>query len=69
VVRGRVIATLRRPLVHDNFEGLAISRERGRTIVWLVSDDNQLFLQRTLLLKFALDDGTEKPPNDKPRSP
>ncbi|RHW18786.1 esterase-like activity of phytase family protein [Sphingomonas gilva] len=56
VVRGRVIATLRRPLIHDNFEGLAISEEQGRTIVWLLSDDNQLFLQRTLLLKFAFDE-------------
>lgn len=56
VVRGRVIATLRRPLIHDNFEGIAVGREGGRTIVWLLSDDNQLFLQRTLLLKFRLDE-------------
>lgn len=55
IVRGRVIATLARPLVHDNFEGLAITREQGRTILWLVSDDNHGVLQRTLLLKFASD--------------
>lgn len=54
VVRGRVIATLAHPLVHDNFEGLAVTREQGRTILWLVSDDNHGVLQRTLLLKFAL---------------
>jgi len=55
VVRGREIATLAAPLVHDNFEGLAITREGGATIVWIVSDDNQLFLQRSLLLKFRLE--------------
>lgn len=55
VVRSRVIATLAHPLAHDNFEGLAVTREQGRTIVWLVSDDNQQILQRTLLLKFVLD--------------
>jgi hypothetical protein len=62
VVRGRIIATLAYPLVHDNFEGLAITREQGRTIVWLVSDDNQLFLQRTLLLKFTLTESNGKTP-------
>lgn len=62
VVRGRIIATLAHPLVHDNFEGLAVTRERGRTILWLVSDDNQLALQRTLLLKFALDESNGKTP-------
>lgn len=54
VVEGRTIATLDRPLIHDNFEGVAVGQENGRTIIWIVSDDNQLFLQRTLLLKFAL---------------
>jgi hypothetical protein len=33
-------------------EGLAVTQEGGRTIVWLASDDNLLPLQRTLLLKF-----------------
>lgn len=58
VVRGRLLATLAAPLIHDNFEGVAVTREGGATIVWLVSDNNQqLLLQRTLLLKFRLDDG------------
>lgn len=55
VVRGRLLATLDAPLIHDNFEGVATTVERGRTIVWLVSDDNQSVLQRTLLLKFRLE--------------
>jgi hypothetical protein len=38
----------------DNMEGMSVHQERGRTIVTLVSDDNFSFLQRTLLLEFAL---------------
>lgn len=55
VIRGRPIATLDAPLVHDNFEGIATTREGDDTIIWLVSDDNQLPIQRSLLLKFRLD--------------
>lgn len=56
LVEGTEIATLAAPLIHDNFEGLAVVREGGRTTVWIVSDDNQSWLERTLLLKFRLDD-------------
>lgn len=54
-VRGRVVATLETPLIHDNFEGLAVTVERGQPMLWLVSDDNQTWLERTLLLKFRFD--------------
>lgn len=54
-VRGRDIATLAAPLIHDNFEGVTTTREGAATIIWLVSDDNQLSVQRSLLLKFRLD--------------
>lgn len=54
-VRGAVIAALKAPALHDNFEGLALTSEGGRQIVWLLSDNNQFPLQRTLLLKFALE--------------
>ena len=54
-VQGQVIAALESPLIHDNFEGMALTREGGATIVWLVSDDNTSWFQRTLLLKFRLD--------------
>lgn len=53
-IRPREIATLAAPTLHDNFEGVAATQERGATILWLVSDDNQLPVQRTLLLKFRL---------------
>lgn len=57
-VVGREIATLAAPLLHDNFEALAVTVEEGVTIVWIASDDNELFLQRTLLLKFRLEPGS-----------
>jgi hypothetical protein len=50
----REIATFAAPALHDNFEGIAATQEQGATILWLVSDDNQLPVQRTLLLKFRL---------------
>lgn len=58
VARGRLVAVLDEPLIHDNFEGLAVTREGADLIVWLVSDDNQSALQRSLLLKFRL--GTKR---------
>lgn len=60
VARGRLIATLDSPLIHDNFEGVAVTREGNATILWLVSDDNQMPIQRSLLLKFRLDARTPK---------
>ncbi|WP_082453902.1 esterase-like activity of phytase family protein [Sphingomonas sp. Leaf62] len=53
-LRGRTLARLVPPTLHDNFEAMAITREGGRLILWLASDDNQSMLQRSLLLKFAI---------------
>jgi hypothetical protein len=58
------LATFAPPVLHDNFEGLAITREQGATIVWIVSDDNTSWWQRTLLLKFRL---REERTNETPR--
>ena len=55
VVPGREIARLAAPLIHDNFEGVAVSREGDDTVIWMVSDDNETVLERTMLLKFRLD--------------
>ena len=60
IVDGVLIAVLRPPLNVDNMEGLSVTREGGRTIVWMISDDNQMPMERTLLLKFELMD-TVKP--------
>lgn len=54
VRRGRVVAAFQRPLLHDNFEALALAWEGRRPVLWMASDDNHMFFQRTLLLKFAL---------------
>lgn len=53
-LKARTLARLAPPLLADNFEGIAVTREKGRDIIWVVSDDNHEFFQRTLLLKFAL---------------
>jgi hypothetical protein len=54
-VQGTPIAQLAPPTLHDNFEGLAVTAEGGRPIIWMISDDNFLSWQGTYLLKFALD--------------
>jgi hypothetical protein len=55
---GRRQAELRPPLVGENFEGIAARRgPDGRVLLYLVSDDNFLVLQRTLLLQFSLPPG------------
>jgi hypothetical protein len=55
VLEGELLAEFAPPFLTDNFEGLSVTREGGRTILWIASDDNYINrLQRTLLLKFAL---------------
>ena len=52
---GREIARITGKMTADNFEGLAARRDAaGRTILYVVSDDNYASDQRTLLLQFAL---------------
>lgn len=59
-VSGQVIATLSSPLLVDNMEGIAISRDGANVIVWLISDNNFSIFQRTLLMKFRLSERTNK---------
>lgn len=52
---GVELARLDPPLVVDNFEALAARRgPNGRTLLYLLSDDNFFPLQRTLLLQFSV---------------
>ena len=51
----REIVRFRTPLV-DNLEGLAVAQSGGRTLVYIVSDDNFSTFQRNLLLLFELDE-------------
>jgi hypothetical protein len=53
---GELLAELRPPLTVDNMEGLAARREAatGKTLIYMISDDNYSITQRTLLLMFEL---------------
>ena len=54
-LQGTLLARFQRPLTVDNFEGLAaVQGEDGATLVYILSDDNFNFFQRTLLLLFRL---------------
>ena len=48
------VAILAEPLPSENYEGIAVESDgRGGSVVWLISDDNNSNLQRTLLLRLA----------------
>ena len=53
-LKGRIIASFDEKGLTDNFEGVAISQTAGHTYIWIVSDDNYLWLQHTYLLQFEL---------------
>lgn len=48
------IARFASPSITENFEGIAVTQDGEDTILWMVSDDNQNYVQQTLLLKFRL---------------
>jgi hypothetical protein len=54
LIQGEELADLARPL-SDNMEALSVTQEGGRAILWMASDNNYNSVQRTLLLKFALE--------------
>lgn len=53
-LKGRVIATLAAPILSENAEGLAVTRERGATMLWIVTDNDGWAWRPTYLLKFRL---------------
>jgi hypothetical protein len=53
-VEGKVVARIEPPGVADNFEAIAVSQGRGRSFVWLMSDDNFIAYQQTYLLLFEV---------------
>jgi len=55
VLEGETLLRLEPPWPTDNWEGVAAARVGGRTLVALITDDNENVLQRTLLLLFELD--------------
>ncbi|WP_426959212.1 esterase-like activity of phytase family protein [Muricoccus radiodurans] len=52
-LEGTELVRLEPPLPTDNWEGISAFRHGGRMLVAVLSDDNALFLQRTLLSVFA----------------
>lgn len=55
ILDGAEIARFEGSLTADNMEGIDARRgPSGETLIWLISDDNFSFLQRTLLLMFRL---------------
>lgn len=62
VLPGRLLARLAPPVSVDNMEGVAVApHPAGGWSVYLMADDNQNPLQRTLLLKFHLPAGAVAP--------
>ncbi|MEM7169667.1 MAG: esterase-like activity of phytase family protein [Pseudomonadota bacterium] len=62
---GTEVAEIKPPLIIDNFEGIALHRNaQGELLVTLLSDDNFSFLQRSLLLMFAVDPPQQSAPLD-----
>jgi hypothetical protein len=53
-VVGTLLATIAPPLTVDNMEALAIVPGANGPTLWIASDDNYFFLERTLLMAFAL---------------
>lgn len=56
VLDGEEILRLSAPLPTENYEALATARHGGRTLLAVLSDDNENMLQRNLLLLFAVTD-------------
>ncbi len=60
--RGEVIQHLQGPGFGENFEGIGFVADRAdrrKGSIWVVADDNFSIFQRTLLLRFALDESGE----------
>lgn len=54
LLEGRMLARIAPPLPSDNFEAITVTRQGDDTVVWIMSDDNHEFFQRTLLLKLVM---------------
>lgn len=60
--KSHIISTFASPILSDNFEGITTSVENGKTIIWMISDNNFNIFQRTILMKLALN--PKKPLNN-----
>lgn len=60
-VRGQEVAALAGGAYAENWEGVTATVERGRTVLWLVSDSDTAFLQHSKVAKFVLLDTPNGP--------
>ncbi|WP_298466868.1 esterase-like activity of phytase family protein [uncultured Erythrobacter sp.] len=65
----RVLAEIAPPLTIDNFEGIAVRQHRGKTFLYLASDNNFSSNQRNLLMKFEVRGATPAPLATAPTGP
>lgn len=49
--RGKTVADITAPVPSENYEGMAIDSRGDTPVIWLISDDNTMRYQRTLLLR------------------
>lgn len=57
VLEGRELYTLEPPLLVDNYEGITVwRRQDGRSVAYIVADDNFSMIQATLLMAVLLPD-------------
>ncbi len=49
---GPIVARLDGDVLGENFEALSVDNDGENLTIWIASDDNQLSIQRTLLLRF-----------------
>ncbi len=67
IASASVIASLAPPVLVDNMEGIAVTKDGKAIYLWLISDNNFSIFQRTILMKFRLSDrsagdiGNKKP--------
>lgn len=54
VLQGKEVARFASPILSDNYEAMAVEKRGGHSVLWIASDDNHKFFQRSLLLEFIL---------------
>lgn len=54
VLRGTLVTDFRGPGPVDNLEALALGRDASGPVLWVASDDNHAFFERSLLYKFTI---------------
>lgn len=58
---GKELFEIEQPLATENYEGVAVQRTVGGTMIFVISDDNYSSFEQTLLLQFLLPDRANQP--------